>query len=204
MAGHGRSRHGLWRVYAEEDIGRSLPGGNRVKAMETRIEVLAVRPVWGALHFKEGNALGPHRDPSEEKPDLGTDNHHTHEHATTRGPPDPRCKECGHLILLRASPKTGRTHQIRLHCSFLDVPLIGDVKYGGVENVEDLVYLQGKSLLPCSELGLPNGGVALHAAALSIRHPRTHQNMNLLSPPPLWASFLGGHPYPLHGSMYTI
>jgi 23S rRNA pseudouridine1911/1915/1917 synthase len=38
--GHGRSRNGLFRVYPAEEIGRELPGGARVKHMETRLRVL--------------------------------------------------------------------------------------------------------------------------------------------------------------------
>jgi len=32
--------------------------------------------------------------------------------------------------LLEFHPITGRTHQIRLHCAFLNCPIVGDVLYG--------------------------------------------------------------------------
>ena len=40
--GHGRSRHGLWRVYEETDVGAALPSeknktGNKVRLAETRV-----------------------------------------------------------------------------------------------------------------------------------------------------------------------
>ncbi|MCB1050956.1 MAG: hypothetical protein H6510_09985 [Acidobacteria bacterium] len=33
-------------------------------------------------------------------------------------------------LLIEASPKTGRTHQIRVHCAHVGIPLIGDQFYG--------------------------------------------------------------------------
>lgn len=42
VTGHGRGRHGLFRVYDATEIGRALPfGTGRVRRMETRFEVLA-------------------------------------------------------------------------------------------------------------------------------------------------------------------
>ncbi len=35
------------------------------------------------------------------------------------------------LFLLELSPKTGRTHQLRVHCAHLGMPILGDGKYGG-------------------------------------------------------------------------
>ena len=35
--GHGRSKHGLWRLYTKDDVGRALPGGSKVKEMRTNL-----------------------------------------------------------------------------------------------------------------------------------------------------------------------
>eukprot|EP00667_Euglena_gracilis_P020017 EG_transcript_21566 len=43
-SGHGRSRGGLWRVYGAADVGRTLPGGSRVRAMTTSLRVEAITP----------------------------------------------------------------------------------------------------------------------------------------------------------------
>jgi RluA family pseudouridine synthase len=37
-------------------------------------------------------------------------------------------------ILIQATPYTGRTHQIRLHLSFLGIPIQGDNFYGGIKS----------------------------------------------------------------------
>lgn len=55
------------------------------------------------------------------------------------------------LLLVR--PRTGRTHQIRVHLSLLGTPILGDVLYGSQ---------RGRSLFT---------RCALHAFALAFRHP---------------------------------
>jgi 23S rRNA pseudouridine955/2504/2580 synthase len=58
---------------------------------------------------------------------------------------------------LRLTPKTGRTHQLRVHCAHLGTPVLGDGKYGG-----RAAFLPGN---PVSKK------VHLHARSLSLPHP---------------------------------
>jgi 23S rRNA pseudouridine1911/1915/1917 synthase len=67
---------------------------------------------------------------------------------------------------LNVYPKTGRTHQIRVHLASVGLPIVGDPTYG---------HKRGSL-----ELGRP----ALHAAALTFTHPRSGERMNFDAPLP--------------------
>jgi len=54
------------------------------------------------------------------------------------------------LTLLELKPKTGRTHQLRVHLKQLGHPILGDTLYGG--KPADRLYLHASSL----EIALPN------------------------------------------------
>lgn len=60
------------------------------------------------------------------------------------------------IAWLVLSPRTGRTHQLRVHCASLATPIIGDRKYGG----------------PAASIdGFPESGLMLHARAIKLPHP---------------------------------
>jgi 23S rRNA pseudouridine1911/1915/1917 synthase len=77
----------------------------------------------------------------------------------------------GDATLLRAFPRTGRTHQIRLHAAYVGHPIVGDVKYGG----------------PPAWRGVPVPHHLLHAARLELPHPRTSERLTIAAPAPAWA-----------------
>lgn len=62
--------------------------------------------------------------------------------------------------------ETGRTHQIRVHMSSLNHPLLGDTVYGG-----------GKTKFESSHASLL-GGQCLHAKTISFVHPKTNTLMS--------------------------
>ncbi|KAL6847390.1 hypothetical protein ACP4OV_023243 [Aristida adscensionis] len=155
-SGHGRSKHGAWRVYAMSDVGRSLPGGSSVRDMCTKFEVLGI------------NGKGQFREPYS----FDTDEI---ESIIVQGKASDQTSKDdvkNHMILVRAYPQSGRTHQIRLHCQHLGFPIRGDVKYGGVIEWN----------------GVECDGHALHAESLSFVHPITGLPVTFRSPLPSWAN----------------
>ena len=72
---------------------------------------------------------------------------------------------------LEIRPKTGRTHQIRVHMKMLGHPIAGDPLYGGRTQSADDPFA-GKRRL------------ALHALRLSFDHPRTGRRLTCEAPLP--------------------
>ena len=69
------------------------------------------------------------------------------------------------FALLRAKPRTGRTHQIRLHAAHIGHPLVGDKIYGGREGEAYLEFIEtGWTSKLEAELLLPRH--SLHAVVL--------------------------------------
>jgi 23S rRNA pseudouridine1911/1915/1917 synthase len=81
--------------------------------------------------------------------------------------------------LLKMTPKTGRTHQIRVHLSYIKHPIVGDDMYGG-----KLVY---PWQLADSEPAVQEpviSRVALHASTLEFIHPTTKRVVKFEAPLP--------------------
>jgi len=85
----------------------------------------------------------------------------------------------GGFTFVELYPRTGRTHQIRVHMSYLGHPIVGDRIYGGGPIY--LSQLQGRR-------DVAEGPVitrqALHARTIEFRHPRSGQPMRLEAPLP--------------------
>lgn len=81
--------------------------------------------------------------------------------------------------LVELELKTGRTHQIRVHLSWLGCPIVGDDMYGGqpvrVATLDDAA---------CGEEGtrVVIDRQALHAATLGFRHPATGGHASFTAP----------------------
>ncbi len=84
--------------------------------------------------------------------------------------------------LLSIRLKTGRTHQIRVHLSYLNHPVLGDPEYGGrqkwIKGIHDQKRPFAQKLLSAIDRQ------ALHARKLGFVHPRTEEYQEFDSPLP--------------------
>ena len=72
-------------------------------------------------------------------------------------------------------PKTGRTHQIRIHCSEKGYPIIGDELYGGGwKKLNE--YLPEVRKKINNNISIQNGHY-LHASGISFLHPRKEKKI---------------------------
>ena len=84
-----------------------------------------------------------------------------------------------HLIhLFDCRPKTGRTHQIRLHLHNIGVSLLGDQVYGQQKKVNSIKDMQIKNKIKALKC------IALYASDLMFKHPVTHKKMKFSIPWP--------------------
>lgn len=79
------------------------------------------------------------------------------------------------FTLVQMQPKTGRTHQLRVHMSYLGHPMMGDLSYGGHLFSERDLAGEG-----CTEPLIDHQ--SLHARRLKFVHPITEQPVVLEAP----------------------
>lgn len=186
-SGHGRSKFGAWRVYSRTDVGRILPGGTVVREMATHFKVLAVNANHRMHHdtvdeaqiSSQGIAFDLEEDRFVTVGDNGSMDSIeklvvTEQNFKVAGldcdiVSSPKIRK-NDEVLIRASPLSGRTHQIRLHCQYMGLPIRGDVKYEGPHTWKDITYANH----------------ALHAESLCFEHPVTGNMVKLHAPLPQW------------------
>lgn len=78
----------------------------------------------------------------------------------------------GNYTLLHITPETGRTHQIRVHMSYIGHPIIGDFLYGP-HDAPDSGTSDGPS--PKDSSGFPRQ--ALHSCKIELIHPVTRKKI---------------------------
>ncbi len=94
------------------------------------------------------------------------------------------CEKFKGITLLELTLKTGRTHQIRVHCTALGHPIVGDQVYRSRKWLKDIDRLfSGESSSMVAQLkAVPRQ--MLHAWRLRLTHPYTGEIMTFESPIP--------------------
>jgi 23S rRNA pseudouridine1911/1915/1917 synthase len=84
--------------------------------------------------------------------------------------------------LLEVRPRTGRTHQIRVHMAALGCPLVGDKLYGADERL--FLHQLAGTLDAQHRESLVLDRHALHAHRLTFHHPMLARDLTLVAPLP--------------------
>lgn len=89
---------------------------------------------------------------------------------------------------LKVLPKTGRTHQIRVHMAHVGHPILCDRLYGGRAEISRRQLLSRYSAEDADEPVLTRQ--ALHARRIVVEHPITKQELEFIAPIPADIQFL--------------
>jgi len=85
------------------------------------------------------------------------------------------------LSIVKFMPKTGRTHQIRVHCKELGYPIFGDDLYGG--GIKKSKEYSKEINLQLNKYYSKVGGFCLHAQSIAFIHPSTGDKVNFNANP---------------------
>ena len=134
------------RYVREKQAVRKIENGGKVAVTKYEIQEIFDRPAAAAL--THGAFPADRKNPA---------------------PPD-------RFSFVKLSPKTGRTHQLRVHMTALGFPMVGDSIYGG------RVFESPWAASPGGTFRFERQ--ALHAAEITFVHPTTLQTMTLSAPLP--------------------
>lgn len=164
---------GLMVVAKSERAYQSLQAQIQSRTAERRYVAL----VRGGPRFERASVdapIGRHPTDRKKMAVIPPGSNHTHREART----DLRVLErFPGFTLLEARLQTGRTHQIRVHCAYIHLPVVGDETYGRGK-------LERSSPVPkvLRDAVEQLDGQALHAYRLSFDHPVTGERLQFLSP----------------------
>jgi len=84
-------------------------------------------------------------------------------------------EDFGYISLVECKLETGRTHQIRVHFSYIRHPLFNDEEYGGSQILKGTTFAKYQQFIKNCFKTLPRQ--ALHAKSLAFDHPVTGKRL---------------------------
>ena len=128
-----------------------------------------VAVVWGNLKEDSGTIVGNiGRDPNDRLRFKVFSDGEQGKHAVTHYKVIERF---GYVTVVECVLETGRTHQIRVHMSYIGHPLFNDDRYGGDQIVKGTIFAKYRQFIENCFKILPRQ--ALHAKTLGFTHPTT-------------------------------
>jgi 23S rRNA pseudouridine1911/1915/1917 synthase len=91
-------------------------------------------------------------------------------------------EDLGYVSVVECRLETGRTHQIRVHLSYIKHPLFNDDEYGGDRILKGTTFTKYQQFVKNCFKMLPRQ--ALHASSLAFDHPVTGKRLSFSSPLP--------------------
>jgi 23S rRNA pseudouridine1911/1915/1917 synthase len=137
--------------------------------------------VWGTPDPPEGTITGNvGRNPKDRKIMYVFPDGDQGKHAVTHYKV---IENLGYISVVECKLETGRTHQIRVHFSYIKHPLFNDEEYGGDRILKGTTFAKYQQFVKnCFEI-LPRQ--ALHAKSLAFDHPVTKKRLSFDSELPL-------------------
>jgi 23S rRNA pseudouridine1911/1915/1917 synthase len=110
-------------------------------------------------------------------------------------------EEFGYISMVECKLETGRTHQIRVHFSFIKHPLFNDDEYGGDQILKGTTFTKYQQFVKNCFKILPRQ--ALHAKSLAFDHPVTGKRLSFDSNLPddmnqvieKWRNYISGRTF---------
>jgi 23S rRNA pseudouridine1911/1915/1917 synthase len=152
--------------------------------------------VWGTPDPPEGTITGNvGRNPKDRKimhvfPDGGQGKHAVTHYKVI--------EDLGYISMVECKLETGRTHQIRVHLSYIRHPLFNDEEYGGNKILKGTTFTKYQQFVRNCFAILPRQ--ALHAKSLAFDHPVTGKRLSFDSELPddmmkvieKWRTYISG------------
>jgi 23S rRNA pseudouridine1911/1915/1917 synthase len=125
--------------------------------------------IWGIPDPPEGTITGNiGRNPKDRKKMFVFQDGNQGKHAVTHFRV---IEDLGYISMVECKLETGRTHQIRVHFSFIKHPLFNDDEYGGDHILRGTTFSKYQQFVKNSFKILPRQ--ALHAKSIAFDHPVT-------------------------------